>query len=369
MKPTVSSILIVRLSALGDVVQSLPLLPILRQTFPNASIGWLVEEGAASLLEGVSEIDRLHISKRKTWLKQIKKPSTAIQAYKELRAFIHEIKTQEYQWAIDVQGLQKSAIWPFLVGVPNRIGFAPGREASDWLYTHRVKAMATLATDRHAMESFLGLLEPLGIEQQSHLSFPEKQKKPTIPKSENTIHSWIKEQKNLQRSILAFAPATQWQSKHWPVSEWRKLCTLLQGKPVSLLWLGGPSDKDLVTSLHNFNNAQPQPIPSLNLCGQTNIAELFTLLEASNIYIGPDSAPLHIANAVSSKQGNPFIIGLYGPTASLRTGPSSSDSLALESALECQPCHKRTCPLATASCMQVLRAENVAAIVGKQLNT
>src|SRR5690349_10796123 len=111
-------ILIVRLSAHGDVMHTLPLIQAIRQQNPQAMIGWLVESSAASLLEGHPGIDQLHISQRKRWLSLTKNPLNWPSIANEIHALIAELKNAQYQVSFDVQGLLKSAIWPWLAKIP-----------------------------------------------------------------------------------------------------------------------------------------------------------------------------------------------------------------------------------------------------------
>lgn len=357
---TAPRVLIVRLSALGDVIQTLPLLHQLRQQWPQAKIGWLVEKDAAPLLEHVEGIDRLHISHRKQWLKALKKPASCLKALKAIWGFVNELKAEQYHYALDVQGLQKSAVWPWLLAISNRIGYTPGREKAHWFYTHKVKRVKPLQASEHASLDFCRLLEPLGITPKKQLQIPAINLPNASKQLPEDLTLWLAQQKQAKRFIVACAPATQWASKHWPLQHWRHLQYLLSPYPISLLWLGGPADKPLVNSAKLVYSR----LPGYKAAGKTSLLALFPLFNQIDLLIGPDSAPLHIADAVSKlNEGQPSIIGLYGPTASLRTGPTTVNSLALETALPCQPCHKRVCPLGTTACLQELQPEAVAKLV------
>ncbi|MHB8900022.1 MAG: glycosyltransferase family 9 protein, partial [Thermoguttaceae bacterium] len=143
-------ILIVRLTAIGDVLHGLPVLCALRDRFPQAQIGWMVEGRAGTLLEGHPALDRL-IAVPRFWLKS---PGTIRQVRRALHEFAPEI-------AIDVQGLTRSALAAWLSGAKRRIGFGceKGRELSRWLNTELVRSTAP-----HIIDANLELLRPLGVE-------------------------------------------------------------------------------------------------------------------------------------------------------------------------------------------------------------
>ena len=121
----VDRILIVRLSALGDVALTLPLLFALRGNLPSAHVGWVVDEPFLPLLKGLSQLNRIHV-----WTKSERRFSAFWQ-------LIREIRNENYQVSLDPQGLTRSAMIPFLSGIPMRVGFrhAPmeGRELAPLL--------------------------------------------------------------------------------------------------------------------------------------------------------------------------------------------------------------------------------------------
>src|SRR5262249_25733101 len=117
---------------------------------------------------------------------------------------------------------------------------------------------------------------------------------------------------------IILAPKTVWRSKHWPLSFWQAVIAHLIKQPVQLILIGAATDQNYMRDLLiPFESAS-----ILNLCGQTELVDLYALFRLSDVVIGLDSAPLHIANAVSnqSESGKPYILGLYGPTAPKRTG-------------------------------------------------
>lgn len=125
------SILLVRTSAIGDVIMASALIPALRRTWPDTRIGWLVESVAAPLLQSNPDLHRLHIWPRGHW-RRLWKEGHKGEAIREFRALVKELRAQRYDIAVDLQGLLKSGLWTRLSGARRRIGLA-SREGSQWL--------------------------------------------------------------------------------------------------------------------------------------------------------------------------------------------------------------------------------------------
>src|SRR5512146_2957181 len=98
-------ILFIKLSAIGDVVQTLPALEAIKKTFPDSEIDWVVEEAAAGILSGHSLVRRLLISRRKDWVRMLLRPSSFREGFREIRGFLRELRSVRYDIAIDFQGL------------------------------------------------------------------------------------------------------------------------------------------------------------------------------------------------------------------------------------------------------------------------
>ena len=129
-------ILIIRLSAIGDVVFASPLIKALRFTYPKAHISWLVESGAASLLMNNAHLDKVIVLPRAQW-KKLWHQRRFLQLYREIKYFTTMLRNQGFDIALDLQGLLKSGIWAFLSGAKIRIGLG-SKEGSKYLMTRLV---------------------------------------------------------------------------------------------------------------------------------------------------------------------------------------------------------------------------------------
>ena len=342
-------ILILRLSAHGDVILTLPLLARLKELWPEAELHWLVGRPAASLLEGHPNIHRLWVVEKSTF-----------KSIKEAWTLVKELKAAHFDLAMDVQGLWKSALWPWLAGIPIRLGFQPSREPVDSFYTHKVQTLPPKQSTRHVSEEWLRLLEPLmelfPLDSRSSealgdalLSYPlpvwsvsDEQRLATLP-------GWSKIL-NPESRVYVFAPATTWPSKHWSVSHWADLLKqLIEAQDLLVVFIGAPDNEAYIQSIltqAHLERGQSERV--LNWSGKTSLRDLYGIFAQVDAVVGPDSAPLHIANAVSmqpEQRARPKVLGLYGPTRSSRTGPYAPWNQALQLELPCQPCHQRECAL------------------------
>src|SRR5574340_780440 len=139
-KPCMTKILIVKLSAIGDVVQTLPALEAIKRVYPDSEVDWVVEEAAAGILEGHPLINRLFVSRRKEWLGMLKRPSSFLRGGRELIGFIVELRKARYDMVIDFQGLLKSGIVAGFARSGRKIGFAGTRELSFLFLNERLPA-------------------------------------------------------------------------------------------------------------------------------------------------------------------------------------------------------------------------------------
>jgi lipopolysaccharide heptosyltransferase II len=338
----------VRFSALGDVIQTLPVLSMLRDAFPDAKIGWAIDTELAPLVEGHPGLDYLHRCSRKTWAQAIFQPQRWLTTLRDMKRFVDEVREVDYDVAIDAQGLFKTALLPVLAGIKRRVGYKHGREFSGIFYTEQyVRRDAYFDPAIFHLEHMGTLARSIGANDLHYRVQPPAIK----PESRERVARLIGEAFISEGPIVALAPATQWESKHWPEDYWRVLVARLLGETdLNLLFHGAPSDRQLVDRILSRVPQSETAGRVANLCGLLPVTDLYALHEQVQAAIGPDSAPLHIAGAV----GVPALIGLYGPTGYRRTPPIGSQQIRLlstEGRLACQPCHKRVCPLGTNECM------------------
>ena len=264
------SILIVRLSAIGDVVHALPCLHALRERFPDARIGWLVEQLSASLLKGHPEIDDLYVIPKKHW----RAAPVRTWLNGEKRRFYGELRRAKWDVAIDFQGLTKSGIPLLFSGAPVRIGFGDkdGREFNKFFTNRRVVPSPERP---HVIQRNLSLLEPLGIENPEVAwrfpDFAEERATTDTALTDAGIDS--------DAGFIALYPGAGWETKRWPTKHFARLSRLLGENPgtadLPQLIIWGPGEEPLCEAI--LRDAE-LPEHRLRMAPPTNLRELAALL-------------------------------------------------------------------------------------------
>jgi lipopolysaccharide heptosyltransferase I len=349
-------ILLVRFSALGDVIQTLPILSMLRDGFPEAKIGWAIDTELAPVIEGHPALDYIHRCSRRKWMQGLLNPARWTVAYREFQQFVEEVHAMRYDVAIDAQGLFKTALLPYLARIPRRIGYKHGREFSSVFYTERyltreeyfdpavchLDHMAQLAYSIGAADVRYNIEAP---------RVTESARARVAGLLEGAFAS--------SAAVIAMSPATQWVSKCWPEAYWTALIEqVLAETDLNIIVQGSAADAPVGERILRRVSGSQLTGRVLDLFGKLPIPEMYALYERVHAAVGSDSAPLHIAGAMRV----PVLLGMYGPTGYRRTPPVGSPHIKLfssEGELACQPCHKRVCPLGTDECMKRIRPEEV----------
>ncbi|MCS7150571.1 MAG: glycosyltransferase family 9 protein [Caldimicrobium sp.] len=313
-------LLIVKLSALGDVIQTLPALSLLRQELSSVAIDWVVEERNAELLIDHPYLQRTILFKREYF-----------QRPKDLYFFLKSLRTEEYTMAIDFQGLLKSALIIFASRARYRIGFANHREGSPLFYNVKLKPYDP---ELHAVKRYLMLARKviLFLTFGRELEVEEVEEIPrSIPMPE------IKPKIEFQRPFFLLIAGARWETKVWPYSHWEtflRYCEALR-KDYDFYFIGSEKEH----SLKEFAERMSQRFSGVqSLVGRLNLRELVYVMKKSRAIITVDTGTMHLASLL-----NKPILALFGPTSAGRTGPWSDVFITLEAGLPCQPCFKRYC--------------------------
>ncbi len=294
-------ILIVRLSAIGDTIQTMPVACALRERFPQAFLAWAVEQRAAALLNGHEALDELILLPR-GWLKS---PGGVWRLRRRLREMHFDV-------TIDVQSLTKSAVLAWLSGARRRIGFGNpgGRELSKWFNNERVDPKSV-----HVVDRYVELLRPLGIESPAVcFQVPEREE------DRKTAEEIIR-RSGLDRGFAIINPGAGWPSKLWPAERYAAVaCHLGAARrlPTLVVW-AGPAEQTLAQRIVEAAPAVAQMAPP------TTLTELASLCRRAELFIGADTGPLHLAAALGTS-----CVGLYGPWPATRHGPYGVQHIALQ---------------------------------------
>lgn len=337
-------ILIVRLSALGDIVHALPVLAAIKRAMPSAEVDWMVEENYAAILSITSGLRRRIIGRARNSFTTDDAVSFGgalgyVQAVAHLRA-------QDYDCALDLQGLLKSAGWARSSGAKRIIGFdkanvREGQAAS--FYTETVTPPAGV----HVIHKNLSLLAALGIKTGAI-------EMPLQPQASPETVAAIQAAGAKRYAVLN--PGAAWPNKRWPPERFGALAATLRdrtGLTSMITW--GPSERELADAIVSASAGAAVPAPP------TTVADLAVLLRDAALVVAGDTGPLHIAAAM----GTP-LVGLYGPTWPERNGPWDPSDVVISRATTCVCHHKRQC-LRGAPCINEITLEDVADAAERRL--
>jgi ADP-heptose:LPS heptosyltransferase len=308
-------VLIVRLSAIGDVVHTLPVAAALQRR--GWHVTWLVEPAARPLLEGNPAVAQVVPAPRaRVWL-----PGA-------VRATAAELRRTPRGVALDLQGLWKSAAWARLAGAPRVIGFAPR-----W---RREPLSAVLLTEQvplgpeavHVIDKNLALLATLGISAHGLREFPL----PPVDALRSRIAAALKDEDVADFVVLN--PGGGWASKLWPPESFGRVAQGLRSRGLVSLVTWGPGEEKLADRVVAASaGAARRSFP-------TTLLEYVELARRARLVVAADTGPLHLACAA----GVP-VVGVFGPTDPARNGPWSPHDLVARRRPLCAPCHRHRCPI------------------------
>ncbi len=316
---TPQRILIVRLTAIGDVIHGVPVLCALREAFPQAYIGWVAEGRGADVLSGHPALDAL-----------IKAPRHWYYSLREIGRLRCELARHRFDTTVDLQNLTKSALMAWLSGAPRRIGAAAEhrRELAGWLNNEAAPSHAP-----HVIEHYLNLLRPLGvIDPDVRFDLAE------TPSDGLFADRLLTEQRLPAEEFVILNPGAGWPSKLWPAERYGELARQLYDSH------GAPS---LAVIVANSGGAA-------QLAPPTTMGQLGAVTRRARLFVGSDTGPLHLAVAV----GTPAI-SLHGPSRAAWCGAYGDGNIAIQSPLEATTAMKR--PTADNAAMCAITLEEVRA--------
>jgi heptosyltransferase I len=346
-------VLIIRLSAIGDVIQGIPLLVALKENFPDWKISWLVEETSAALLEGHPCLDKLFVIRR-NWRKQKWNPGALRGGVKNIIDVGRAIRHEKFDVAIDLQGLLKSGLWTWASGAPRRLGHKKSREFAALFVNEYVGSRPLFDPEFPLAERYLDPAKHLGADLgRARYILP-----PPSPETIAAADDLLRELPNLgaNQPLLGFCPWSAWPTKNWPIAKWKQLATQLSSEHPILL-LGSAADR---SSAELIASGLPNV---LNLAGKTSLPVLAEIFRRCAVVAGADTGPVHLANAT----GGPKILMLFGATSWKRSGPFGEGHRTLALDLPCQPCFERACPLKHFHCLENLEVKRVAEAIDQLL--
>jgi len=344
--PEIESLLIVKTSAVGDVIMTLPALEVLRKKYPGAKIDWLVEPPASGLLLDHPALNRVIISPLRQ-LGSLLRSGRFITANRLLGSFRRELRAREYEVVLDLQGLIKSAALVWQARGRRKAGFARTKELTGWALTEKMPAYNS---ERHAALRYLDAAVYLGGQWPDPL--PEKyyEAPKTAVIEADTLLSplWARApDSQTNGGAVILNPGAKWATKRWPLKHWQILAArLVLETDLKLVITGGTEDEPLGRAINEAAGER-----ALNLCGRTTLPVLAAVMAKAAMVVTGDTGPMHLAASVGATG-----LALFGPTNPRRTGPFGGRFRILTPPIDCQGCLKKHC---TRPCLELLSPESV----------
>ena len=334
-------VLVVRLGAIGDVVNALVFATALKRERPEMHIGWVVHPLIRPLVEGHPHVDRVHLWQRGEGLG-------------EFRRVVNEVRATRYGLAVDLQRIQKSALLARLSGAPRVLGYDRRRaKEMSWIWSRE----RILPGDprAHMVEHYLDFARYLGArraEQEGDLHHL-----PPSPEAEAWARALVGELGGppVLFNLGATKPANRWEPERF--GELARCLAAELESPLAMV--GGPGDRELADRAR----ASAGEGVLHDLVGRTDLHQLAALASEARLFVTCDTGPMHLAAA----RGTP-IVALFGAADPARTGPYGKGHRIVGEFPSCAPCGNRHCPQPRHVCMEELAVETVVEAVRASLS-
>jgi len=313
--PPIERLLVVRLSAMGDIIHTLPAVAALREAFPRATLGWLVEERWAELLCTLRYprsgrrspqrplVDRVHTINTAAWRRSL----FSFNTWQQMAVGLSELRGLGYEAAVDFQGAVRTALLARWSGAAVVYGDIQPREnaASMW-YTRQVLTAGT-----HVVQQALSLAQAV-IQRSAPAPNVEF---PVDPDAESRISVLAGD----ARDFAILNPGAGWGAKQWPFERYGMVASELAKDGLRSLINYGPGEEELAAAVETASAGAARRI-------SCSISELIALTRRARLFIGGDTGPMHLAAALQIP-----VVGIFGPTNPARNGPFGTSSIVLRS--------------------------------------
>lgn len=333
-KLDVRRICVIKPSALGDVVQSLPLLPVLRERFPQAKISWVINHEFADLLEGHPHLhELLHFHRRGG-------PGRYLQLLQDLRQ-------RQFDVVFDLQGLMRSGVMTAATRAPLRVGLETSREGAS-LACHLT--VPRTSKGMSAFRRYWRIAEEIGLGGRA----PQ-----TIVQTSDDDRAFAANAlSSLTGPILAIHPGARWMTKRWPIEKFAVVAhKAMRQFGFSVMILGSKGEVPVANELQNLLQGFASRKTVLNLTGQTTLKQLAAILSSVDVVLTNDSGPMHLAAGLGTS-----ILGVFTCTNSMISGPPGDQHELVSTQVACAASYKKKCPHSGRMhlcCMDELSTERV----------
>lgn len=285
------SICILRLSAIGDITHTLPVVRTLQARWPKTRITWVIGKLEHSLVSDIPGIEFIIFDKREGWRAYLKLYQT--------------LKGRRFDVLLHMQMSLRASMASLLIPTRIRLGFDRKRAKDlQWLFTNTKIAYQP---QQHVIDSLFGFTEALGI--------TDRQMVWNIPIPE-AARNFATQTLNTDKPVLVIAPCSSMAYRNWTVEGYAAIANYaIEKYNMQVVLTGGPT---AIETEYAEAIASKMQTPALNLIGKTDLKQLLAILEQAKIVLSPDAGTAHLANAVATP-----VIGLYATTNPDRARPYS----------------------------------------------
>ncbi|MFB3883684.1 MAG: glycosyltransferase family 9 protein [Thermodesulfobacteriota bacterium] len=337
-------ILILRLSAVGDVIRTLPAVKALKEYDPQSSITWVVEEPSKSLLESQPQIDEVILFPRRRWVEGIRSVRRIERTLAEMSRFISGLRGRNFDVVLDFHGILKSGLLSFLSGSPKRVGYdRRSTKEMNFLFSNVKVGLPKERISRFQRNLFL--LRGVGLDVKKleyRLHIPSEVRVEMESYFEARAAS-------LRRPLIAIHPGTSSKTsfKRWMADRYASLADrLVRELKATVLFTWGTNELAWAEGIRK--KMKESSILSPRTDSLTQLGEVY---RNCDLYIGGDTGPMHVASLV----GIPVVV-IYGPTDPIANEPFGRHRKVREE-VGCNPCRNRSCKKLT--CLERVTVEDV----------
>ncbi len=317
-------ILIVRLGAMGDIIHALPAVAAMRARYPQTEVDWLIERRWVELLAAPGTplsgprspqkplVDNIHIADTKSWRKQLFSAATRA----EFRQLRNNLAARKFTQAFDLQGSIKSAVLSRCAPGYRVIGYKTPREKLASLLYHQHVDVGGHVIERGALLlGYSGMLFEMGA-QETFAGYAKR----SLP-ADSASEQWAIA--TAAQPFALLSPTAGWAAKEWPPQRYGELAKRLHAAGLQVMVNIGPGEREnkIGDAVEQASEGTPRRIAG-------SVSQLIALTRRASLFIGGDSGPIHLANAV----GVPTV-AIFGPTDPARNGPYYNPSIVLRSPL------------------------------------
>lgn len=335
----IKKILVVRIDRLGDIAMSTPAFKAIRNVFPHSHITLLAARMSRDLVEVMPTFDRI-IYFDALWV--VKKQGGAI---KRLLKTIKKLRREEFDLAVDLRGDFRNNILMFFCNAKYRIGY--DITGSQFLLTDVVP----LGENHHPVNMGFSLIQYLSPQNKKNYKMSL-----WVTQSDRKLAAQFLNQNNLTNGnhdlIVIIHPGARWYGRRWTIEGYAEIADgLIEEYGAKVIFTGSCDESKLTQDIVSLMRCKP-----IIATGKISLRQFLVLLERSNVFIGVDSGPMHMAAAMGTK-----VIALLGPARVEAIGPYGNGHVVItkQDDFTCSPCAQTICKRYGSSCMQAIRVEEV----------